>query len=768
MYKKIYLFSLLSLFFFIPSVFSQISQGGQPYSFDNNDKSAFDSETLAEQKTNELIEEAERLDGMYKMGIQIQVAFSPENAGTWKTLANGDRLWRLEILSDKGAKALNPYFDKFYLPEGSKLYLYNKDRTQILGSYTSQNNPESGFFAISPIHDDNFTIEYFEPAGTKDKLALHIHKIGYAFRGVQSLKPTKAFGSSASCEVNANCSPEGDGWQTEKKSVAKIIATTNAGMFYCTGSMINNVREDCTNYFLTAMHCALDGVNLTTAANLNQWIFFFNYEAPNCVNPGSEGTLANQSLVGATAISHSDDGGGDSGSDFLLLEFNTNPPTAYDVYYAGWNNQNVTSNNGVGIHHPAGDIKKISTYTTNLVSSQWGTATGSHWGVVWQSTANGHGVTEGGSSGSAIYNSNGHIIGTLTGGGSSCTAVNSADAYGKMSYHWTSNGSAANRQLAPWLDPDGTGVNSLNGKLASTCGMTGGGSCDPLTGNYDLINDTPTLLGASVGGYVSGHNGYGDIAKADYFQYTGVNTEIESIQIGFGLITAANTTSTFNITLWDGTGGVPGNVISQNSETYESIANLFAPDTFGALVYTFATPVQIPASKEFFIGIEFDYSVVGDTVAMITNTDLESIPATAWELFSDGTTWVPYDDAGSWGISTSHYIFYQTVCDDDCPPILAVDDAGIPDDLYQAGVTLTSKGQVLSGSTVDFRAGTEIILQQDFEAENMTTFEADIEPCPTPPPFTGSGVNTKNIKSNKARGILKHMPQIIRSKESRE
>ena len=33
----------------------------------------------------------------------------------------------------------------------------------------------------------------------------------------------------------------------------------------------------------------------------------------------------------------------------------------------------------------------------------------------------------------------------------------------KFSYHWTSNGTGTNRQLKSWLDPDNTGITTLDG-----------------------------------------------------------------------------------------------------------------------------------------------------------------------------------------------------------------------------------------------------------------------------------------------------------------
>ena len=153
-----------------------------------------------------------------------------------------------------------------------------------------------------------------------------------------------------------------------------------------------------------------------------------------------------------------------------MLRFLENIPPKYNPYYCGWDASTGNSSSGVCIHHPDGDIKKISTYITPLTSGTWGSTPNTHWIVRWAATANGHGVTEGGSSGSPLFDDEGLIIGTLTGGESSCQNPTGPDMYGKISYSWASNGSSAEQQLKPWLDPGNTGIlkqpGSYNAKLA--------------------------------------------------------------------------------------------------------------------------------------------------------------------------------------------------------------------------------------------------------------------------------------------------------------
>jgi hypothetical protein len=72
-------------------------------------------------------------------------------------------------------------------------------------------------------------------------------------------------------------------------------------------------------------------------------------------------------------------------------------------------------------------------------------------------------VTEGGSSGSPIFDANHHIIGQLHGGASACGAASLSDEYGKFSYSWEPALSDSTNQLKYWLDPTNSGVQFNNG-----------------------------------------------------------------------------------------------------------------------------------------------------------------------------------------------------------------------------------------------------------------------------------------------------------------
>lgn len=423
----------------------------------------------------ELADEQDEKNGeLPKFSRSIFTDITLTNAGNWIELSNGDRLWRVKIKSD-GAQALLLYYNKFFLPTGATLHVYTEDKTEIRGAFTSFNNPRNGYFATGLTHGESCIIEYFEPVKVKGQGIISLNEIGHAYRWVNSIFPNVRGGSalglnqSDACEVNINCE-EGNDWQNEKRAVSCIIVQSQQGQGICSGTLINNVREDCTPYLLSAQHCS----EFVSSNQYAQWIFHFNYESPDCNNPNSVGTLDDDFVVGCTKKADSDDNGGDTGSDFLLLELNQQPPTAFNVYYAGWDAAPTAPTGGVCIHHPEGDIKKISTYQQTGVNTSWGgSSPGTHWRIKWVVSTNGHGVTEPGSSGSAIFNTSKKIVGTLTGGDSFCSSPNSPDFFGKISYHFTLNGNTASTQLKPWLDPDNTGTTAVNGRNADCFSSSG-------------------------------------------------------------------------------------------------------------------------------------------------------------------------------------------------------------------------------------------------------------------------------------------------------
>ncbi len=495
--------------------FSQLSEGGQPMSFSTNGIShSFQQVSLPPPDLETILEQDKSSAGEFRksrFAVMVPVELTPLNSGTWELLPGGKRLWRLK-LSLQGSLASSLYFTNFDLPKGVALYLYDENGLEVKGAYTHFNNRQNGLFATELIYSSAVVLELNLQQGIKPGNWFTVKEMTYAYDDQAGVLQNKGFGDSQFCEVNINCSPEGDNWQLEKRGVVRIQVKVNASAYWCTGSMINNTSLDKTPYLLTADHCAYKFGQYADADDLASWLFYFNYESTTCENPQLEPQLF--SLTGCTKIAQDGTHGMD-GSDFYLVKLMDNIPASYNIYFNGWSIVDVPSTSGVTIHHPDGDIKKISTYDEMPESSSWqGNGLPSHWKVLWAETANNWGVTEGGSSGAPLFDNIGRLVGTLTGGLASCTNPEYPDYYGKFSYHWESNGTDDTTQLKPWLDPGNTGVISLEGMMmgveANPTWMIGGFEVYPnpagevvtlkftRPGNDDVTVEVLDLLGHAI------------------------------------------------------------------------------------------------------------------------------------------------------------------------------------------------------------------------------------------------------------------------------
>ncbi len=404
---------------------------------------------------DELINQEVAKGQIFNFGRFVTCDINSDTKGSWTNMEGG-KVWTLAIQADE-AKGISLYYDDFWIPSGGELYIYNPSQSQKIGPFTSKNNPPSGVYATEVIYGDMLILEYFQPSHVMSELKLSINRFVYAYRDISGGQ-LSGYNSSDDCQVNANCS-EGNAWENQKKSVCRIQIGSGWNVGLCSGALVNNTLNNCTPYVLSADHCFSGGD--ISDNDLNQSIFYFNYRSSNCNNSVPNNT---HSITGCSRVVNSG-GEGDVGDpDFFLVELNSDPD--FDPYFSGWNRSNSPATSGVSIHHPSGDIMKISTFTNSLSTSSglgFGFDNTTHWQVQWASTTNGHGVTEGGSSGSPIYNQNSLLVGVLTGGSSFCDATNQTDIYGKLWHGWDQLSNSSSEQLKPWLDPANTNAVTLNG-----------------------------------------------------------------------------------------------------------------------------------------------------------------------------------------------------------------------------------------------------------------------------------------------------------------
>lgn len=381
-------------------------------------------------------------------GHAYNVSYSLKKYGTWDTLHTGDLLWRINIVCP-GAYTINFVFNDLHISKNAHISFYNEDKTYLLGPFTDRINKEHGVFSSHLIHGQSVIIELFVPAEEMDENNFILSKIVYGYEDIitnnnRNIKSTKlldvGLGASGSCNRDVQCS-DGDDFCREKYSVSVIVSPLQNNQdpwHYCSGSLLNNTENDYSSYYLTAFHCLNPGViGYTKQEVLNQWSFKFGYLREGCNYGG---------IMPTYVYSGADFRAEWYYSDFLLVEFQTQPQPGEnnfrDVYFNGWDKSDNTPNNTTCIHHPRGDVMKISQdYDTPIKVPYL-------WQVVWNT-----GTTERGSSGSPLYTNEKKVIGQLYRGTASCSNPNGYDEFGRFALSWNGGGTSDTR-LKDWLDPN--------------------------------------------------------------------------------------------------------------------------------------------------------------------------------------------------------------------------------------------------------------------------------------------------------------------------
>lgn len=596
--------SLLLLCFISIEVNAQVVyQPGTPYTFNSDIKSVIPLKVMpAINLAKVKAEDANDVKGEVapRFGILHDVNYTLTNSGLWEILPNGDRLWRLRIKAPD-ARTINLNYNKYDLPAGAKLFIYGSPKaTTVLGPFTSDNERANDQFATGFTYGEECTIEYYEPAAVVGQGEIEIEGVIHGYRSIPRSTDDilKNFQDSGSCNYDVDCAI-GNGWEDQIKSVGMLLT---AGNFrFCSGALINNTANDCKPYFLSANHCFGSQGSGARAGDVINDLVMFNYHSPTPACPGTPNAdgPTNQTVVGGTILANG------ITSDFVLIELDDNPLNFYDVYYSGWNRSTTGTTNTTAIHHPSGDVKKFSVDDDSPVDNT------SFWTVVWED-----GTTEGGSSGSPLYDQNQRIIGQLWRGSASCNNPNGSDDYGSLAYSWGSNGNAAGAQLQPWLDAQGTGATIMNG---SDCSMP----VPPVANFNPTNNSTFTACTSETVNFTDLSTG-SPTSWSWSFSGAGVSPTSSNIASPSVTVTSSGTLSaTLTVTNAQGT-----NTLTQTynvtvnpctSNTYCTSPNIAIPDNDAAGVSSNLTVPAGGAIIDINVDIDIVHTWIGDLVIELSH-----------------------------------------------------------------------------------------------------------------------------------------------------
>ena len=344
-----------------------------------------------------------------QIGINRGVAVSPNTRAQKFVNPDGSQMIVL-IIKSSGASGMGAHFRNFALADGEEVYVYGAATDSIVfGPFTDKGPWGSGEFWSGTVDGDTVVIEFYKRTGENGQ-GFEIFEISHILAELDwRLRSNQP--DILNCEVDASC--YGD---PEKNAVGRIVFNNN-GMYVCTGTLLNNVVQDETPYFLTANHC----VNSQAVAQTMEVYWF--YQTTSC-NSGVLRTWIH-SPPGANLLATQDS------NDFSLLRLQNNAPGG--AFFSGWTSTAQSTGTGVfGLHHP-------DAYTPPAINSYLRRSTGSitntndscldlvnGYRIDWTS-----GTAEPGSSGSGLWTSNRYLVGVL-----SCGPVppscNSSPAYSKF------------------------------------------------------------------------------------------------------------------------------------------------------------------------------------------------------------------------------------------------------------------------------------------------------------------------------------------------
>lgn len=406
-----------------------------------------------------LLQASAPLVGARQIGEARAVPATDSLAGTarqwrWQPTAQGGQVAALSFTAE-GAHGLRLGVFVGQLPAQAVLRVYRQDRRAAVYETTGEGvlqaiarnlqadgeglaarvwwTPDAG--------GDEATLEVELPAGTPTAaVQLAVPQLSHVFEDLslptadEWAMQTK-LNESEACQLDASCYADYD---AVSRAVARMTYVKEGKGYLCTGTLLTDRGATRTPYFLSANHC----ISTQTVASTLQTYWF--YRAPSCNSRTLSASTVTRS--GGAALLYASDA-----TDTAFLRLNDTPPTG--AVFAGWDpNPQAVGTSMVGVHHPRGDLQKISfgrvssmaqctVFSGTSFSCQLG-PTGNYYRVAWS-----EGIVEGGSSGSGLFKDK-LLVGTLYGGSSSCTGAGT-DAYGRFDL-------AYQAAIKKWLSPDST------------------------------------------------------------------------------------------------------------------------------------------------------------------------------------------------------------------------------------------------------------------------------------------------------------------------
>lgn len=434
------------------------------------------SAAVTPQEVTSLINAASTNESPMRVGVvkalTSEITYSPAKLssrsvvsarGATGSKAAGELVWAATVTSPN-AVALRVHFENVLIPDGAELYVFN-DAGEAYGPYTGTGPNGTAAFWSNSVMGDTATV--LLRGQNLENASLKITEVGHV--AIDFPGPAVDGGIASFCSFNASCIQNNacvnePAVTDAETAVAKMRWIYGQYIYICTGGLIADTDPGSQiPYFLTANHCMSSN---NEASNLEA---YFQYTIPcgSTACSGSFNPAPSPSTMGASVVATGTAG------DYTLLELSQTPPSGST--YLGWNSTAVANSNGFDLHrvsHPSGAPQA---YSHHQVDPSSPTCQGWPRGQrIYSKDV--YGAIEGGSSGSPVLNSNGEIVGQLSGCcgyncGSVCDATNNWTVDGAFAYYFSS--------VEPYLSPEVGCSNNADCDDGSVCttDVCSGGSC---------------------------------------------------------------------------------------------------------------------------------------------------------------------------------------------------------------------------------------------------------------------------------------------------
>ncbi len=435
-----------------------------------------------------------------QFAVNIPYAASSVSEGAWSRIGSTST-WEYSVRIPS-AISMSFHASSALLPPGAVLTVSAANGTI---QYVARDVSPSGLWG-RPMPGDTLNFKLVVDSAEASRVRLQIDSLQAGYRGLgggvtdnrhyQAL--AKPFATATGCTVNYSCQATSATAGPGHASVAVVVAN----LYQCSGTLLNDTRDDGVPYVLTARHCEsgmLGGGYPDAAATVTIYWDAVSACGATLGSIYDTGTIAQ---TGATTVLEQ--------QDIWLIRLDS-PPAANDAYYAGWDATGTPIDGGYTIHYAlGGDQQYVAWNGTDVLEQVPGTTLSAPYDSTFWGVVNDLGNLGAGASGAALFSPSGQVVGSaslanLPGGANTqgvCpvsppatpSPVTATALFNSLSGVWNSSAdpssSTGSTTLRSLLDPGDTGLLTSSGlatqPLTLTASTAAANAGDPVSLTWNV------------------------------------------------------------------------------------------------------------------------------------------------------------------------------------------------------------------------------------------------------------------------------------------